>query len=483
VQDSQDLIQCSLDKLTVGERVRIHICDANGILLLARGQVVSQEIFYRLQLECPDGFYSTESWPEPYYRKRSEPRASDDSGNAPEPAAAHTMSVEALRSGMRIAHSICDDRGVLLLAAHSTITPRFLQLLRNRKLQRVIVRPAESAAITKPDEVQTPLTSRLDALSDHLVTQNATPTMERWTSRRHLPEAALVEQAHLKLADYNRSVEVLAEGMEAVSRGVPGMLKSAMGMLKTFIESMAMDMDLIPYLLALKSTSHEYLYNHCMNVSLLSMNMAAQIGYSQKQVHQLGVAALFSDVGMIAVPDSIRMAERPLSEEETHVIQQHPVHTLQMLGRNAGIDPVVLFVSFQVHERCDGSGYPRQRHKPAIHPYARIIGLADVYSAMTCPRPYRDPLPPYDTMEAILAQAKFGEFDAVALRGLLDCMSLYPIGSSVKLNTGDRGQVVRSAPGRYDRPVIALQSTRSDEFGEIIDLMENQDLNVVRVLS
>jgi HD-GYP domain-containing protein (c-di-GMP phosphodiesterase class II) len=141
-------------------------------------------------------------------------------------------------------------------------------------------------------------------------------------------------------------------------------------------------------------------------------------------------------------------------------------------------------VAYQIHERCDGSGYPRGRAAPQIHPLAKIAGVADTFTALVSRRPYRPGMLPYHAMVKMLQDVGLGLYDAQIVRALLNTVSLFPIGSYVALSDGRLGKVIRSNGGTYDRPV--LETWERNDLGadpKLVDLREHPDLKVVRALA
>ena len=90
---------------------------------------------------------------------------------------------------------------------------------------------------------------------------------------------------------------------------------------------------------------------------------------------------------------------------------------------------------------------------------------------------------PCRTIEAMLGQTRLGSLDPAALRGLLDCLSLFPIGSTVQLSNGGTAKVIRATPGCYDRPVVNTLDSNDRPTADVLHLTDSPDLKVVRVLS
>ncbi len=117
-----------------------------------------------------------------------------------------------------------------------------------------------------------------------------------------------------------------------------------------------------------------------------------------------------------------------------------------------------------------------------IHPYARVVAAADAYAAMCSNRPHRNGRSPYQAMEILLKQASRDLFDRGVIRTFLDCMSLFPVGSYVKLSNGQAAKVVHANPGLHTRPVVLLLDRDGSESDIELDLGRDDTVQVVQAL-
>ncbi|RME41228.1 MAG: HD domain-containing protein [Planctomycetota bacterium] len=193
----------------------------------------------------------------------------------------------------------------------------------------------------------------------------------------------------------------------------------------------------------------------------------------------VGMGGLLHDIGMLRVPLSIRQAARPLTEREWHEVRRHPLHSLDMLASVRGLPQLVKMIVYQVHERSDGSGYPRGRRDAHLHQLSKIVGVADAYAAMTRERPYRPAMAPYEAARTILYEGAQGRFDRSIVRAMLDTVSLFPIGSRVVLSNGAAARVLRAVPGLHTRPVVEELGGDGSPTGHIIELAQNDHLRIV----
>lgn len=182
---------------------------------------------------------------------------------------------------------------------------------------------------------------------------------------------------------------------------------------------------------------------------------------------------------MLRIPGQIRLAPRKLTPRERREIDKHPLYTLEMLEGVRGLPDIIKVIGYQSHERADGSGYPNQTMGEVLHPYSMIVAIADMFTAMTRPRPYRPAVMPYEAARTILISGSAHKFDLQIVRAFLDAMSLFPVGSIVQLNDGNRARVVRANPDFHTKPVIELLDHDDKLTNQIIDLSNEPELKVI----
>ncbi|MFN3476751.1 MAG: HD-GYP domain-containing protein, partial [Candidatus Methylomirabilales bacterium] len=188
----------------------------------------------------------------------------------------------------------------------------------------------------------------------------------------------------------------------------------------------------------------------------------------------LGLVALLHDVGMACLPEALLTRKGPLSSEEQALLERHSEEGAQLL-RNLGPQYTWLAeVVLQVHEQMDGSGYPQGLRGEEIHEYAYIVGLADVYESLVHHRPFRRRLGPLEALKEIL-QRKRSAFPDRILKALIRALSTFPVGSLVRLNTGEIGRVMAKNKDFPLRPVVEILARRDKRLEEpvIIDLSQS----------
>lgn len=192
-----------------------------------------------------------------------------------------------------------------------------------------------------------------------------------------------------------------------------------------------------------------------VNVSVLATKLGMGLGYQREALVGLALAGLLHDVGMFQLPESLLAKPGKFTEEERARVRQHPEHGFQLLSKLGSQYGWLAQVARQEHERWDGQGYPRGLKETQIHEYARIIGIVDIFDALMSPRPYRRKLMPHEAVRELLMAEK-ASFPNQIIKALVQQFSLFPIGTMVRLNTGEVGAVSQLNPRYPLRPVVTV---------------------------
>ncbi len=391
------------------------------------------------------------------------------------------LPVGSLRVGMELARDIYGQNGVLLLAAGSTITEQFLHRLSAKGVYKV---RTTHDRVAVPLEVPVPdrepwVVDRLDRL---LITGEVDACIAQANKIKRLPLSQLQEATCEGEHHYGKCVDRLSSITMDICRGSQSAVSAAVDVVSQFVGMVQLDSGLLPAIMQLKTSPNEYLFHHGMNVALLSMTVAGQMGLPRDEILSIGMGALLQDVGMMCIPEGLRLALRALTPEERKEVDRHPLYSLNFLENVTGISQKTLLIVYQSHERNDSQGYPHGRHPMLIHPYAKLVAIADTYTALASDRPYRNAMSPYDAIVAVLRGAGKDQYDRHMMRAFLDTVSLFPIGSFVRLSNGTIGKVLRANPGKHTCPVVLLIDGDGCETATEIDLSQPGMPKVIEAL-
>ena len=176
-----------------------------------------------------------------------------------------------------------------------------------------------------------------------------------------------------------------------------------------------------------------YTCGHSQRVAMLSREIAKASGFSPAKVQQVYLSGLLHDVGKIGVPESVLCKEGRLTDEEYADIKRHPAIGAKILQGIRQLDEVVIGILTH-HERPDGRGYPRGLKGMEVPMEGRIVGLADVFDAMTSDRTYRKALPLTQVIDEI-RRCSGTQFDPMLVEKFL-AMNIEKLLEDIRRPTG-----------------------------------------------
>jgi HD-GYP domain-containing protein (c-di-GMP phosphodiesterase class II) len=239
----------------------------------------------------------------------------------------------------------------------------------------------------------------------------------------------------------------------------------------------------------------QYTHNHSVNVSLLSMALGNRAGYPKVELADLGLAALFHDLGKTNIPMEVLNKPGEFTDDEWKMMRNHPTEGVLSLTSMRSITTLpgrMASASFEHHMNLDFSGYPKLNVPWKLSMTGRILMIADCYDAMTSSRVYRrEPMSPSKVLGFMFGKAG-KSFDLTLMKLFMTCVGIIPIGSLVLLDTNELAVVLKPAvdPADAEHPyvkVITDTSGTAIENGREIDLHEKDEsgeykYNIVRLL-
>jgi HD-GYP domain-containing protein (c-di-GMP phosphodiesterase class II) len=338
---------------------------------------------------------------------------------------------------------------VLLLAAGQSVASE-------RQLRRL-----REAAVTPPPPPR-PATPPPDLLSETVAAEPLPTIAEEHEVTSHALFRPRIERA-LSLRRY---VTEATDGLlRRVATGGPPDMPELVSVSSRMAGEVAADPYAIATLTHLRQCD-DYTIEHSADVAILMVAIGRVLGYPEEELRLLALAGLMHDVGKQRVPAKILRKPGGLTEDEFAVVRRHPEYGAELLecagGARGDRSPQeVLAVVLEHHERLNGSGYPNGAAGDRIHAYSRIAAVADTFDAMTAERIYRKGTPAREAVLRLYAE-RGTLFDPQAVTALVKLVGVYPVGTRVRLNTGERGVVVAPNPLDSTRAVVEVDH---DRFG------------------
>ncbi|MGM0845836.1 MAG: HD-GYP domain-containing protein [Bacillota bacterium] len=352
------------------------------------------------------------------------------------------ISAKTLKPGMVMASTVYNVNGQPLIKSGVSVTDRMIQRLVQLNIQYVYIEDGLSAGIEASDSIPAKVrhdaVSKIDSTFSHLEKNSVSNNL-----------VALEQSA----ANFKEVIDTILNEIKGSN-------------------------DLLT-LLTDVFTYDSYVFHHSFNVTLYTLAIGIELGMPPKQLDMLGLGAIMHDIGKMKVPEDILMKPDKLTYDEFNEVQKHSEYGFNILRQLHNVSLLVAHCAFQHHERLDGSGYPRGLKGDEIHPFAKILAVADVFDALTSNRVYRGAMLPHEALE-ILYAGSGTLFDTNVIQAFRNSVAIYPNGMVVVLNDGRRGIVEKQNKGLTDRPILRIIAEQGEELTQpySLDLAKNLDSTI-----
>ncbi len=282
---------------------------------------------------------------------------------------------------------------------------------------------------------------------------------------------SVIKEGKKKAAEvFMDAIETMKEMVEAQQLGKKINMRKMNTTVQTMVDNILENRDTYLGLTNLKMYD-EYTFAHSVNTSLLASALGTFLRFEKPQVAALGLAGLLHDIGKATVPHEIINKPGKLTDAEWEQLKRHPVEGALALADIPGVTKMAMVAAFEHHQHGD-RGYPvigvRQ------HLYSQIISLSDAYDAITAARVYYSIQTPVDKAIRILWTKRGTSFNPMLVKAFVNMMGIFPVGTVLKLDTGDVGLVMHQTPDLMRPRVLLL--TRFDgserDTGAEVSLLE-----------
>jgi len=352
------------------------------------------------------------------------------------------MPISLSRPGMKLAKKIYSDDGIVLLAEGVELNASLIRRLGECGISFLYIQDARTEGITFPE-----------LLSDETQLHAIKTIRTSFREFVHMPQRS-------KIAPYPYVGRKMKEIMNLI------------------MDDLYQSQDAMIMLMNLHTVDH-YLYMHSLNVCVYTTLLGMAHGYNREELMTLGLGALLHDIGKTQISMQVLLKPGALSDYEFEEMKRHTERGFYLLKDEPNIPLLAAHCAYQHHERLNGSGYPRGIRGDEIHEYAKWIGIVDSYDAMTSHRIYREAMLPHQAVESLYSGSDI-LYDTSMLQLFRDKVAIYPIGLTVKLNTGQSAVVSDINSSCVHRPVLRVLT---DEYGVELntpfELDLSKNLNVI----
>ena len=278
---------------------------------------------------------------------------------------------------------------------------------------------------------------------------------------------------------YAQSVSVTKELMTSVRMGRSPNIKKIKRVVQGIVDQILNEETSLIGLTTIRDYD-EYTFTHSVNVCIFSVALGKRLGFGKVQLYDLGMAALFHDIGKSRVPAEIINKSGGLTDDEWRLVAAHPwlgaLALFQLRGQQ-DLPYRAMIVAHEHHMKLDLTGYPRPIRPRALSMFSKIVAVADGFDAATSRRAYQStPMNPAQVMQEMRDSPRRG-MDPVVVKAFINMTGIYPVGTLVTLDTFELGIVhaVNPIADMLSRPIIRIISDEVRNLvhpGVIVDLAE-----------
>ncbi|NEU30098.1 HD-GYP domain-containing protein [bacterium LRH843] len=355
------------------------------------------------------------------------------------------VATKSIRAGAKLGKPILSDNGQILLHKGAVLSERFINRLNEKGISFVYVEDERTddidAASTLTDKTKSFAVSTIKKEFIHIA--NELKSKRGFSGDRLSISFSKVVKAILSDINHNK-------------------------------EALSLLSDVYVY--------DSYIFTHSLNVTVYSLGLAVKLGFNEKQLMEIGMGALLHDVGKMAISTEILNKPAALTDDEFTIIKTHAKAGYDLLRRTPNISLLSAHCALQHHERLNGTGYPQGLKQNQIHKYAQIIGIADVFDAVTSQRVYRKPMLPHEALE-LLYSGSGSQFDPKLIEIFRKTVALYPVGITVTLSDARVGIVSKQNHLLGTHPIVRIISEKGKEIENTydLDLAEHMNLTIVAI--
>jgi HD-GYP domain-containing protein (c-di-GMP phosphodiesterase class II) len=351
--------------------------------------------------------------------------------------------------------------GIGTVAMHRDVSPRdwlvFLSLV-------------QSTGVDDPEERLTQLREKLEGAGVHAFT--LTPPAEQGETNREKAK----ERAK---RTYAQSVAATRDLMTSVRMGASPNIKKIKRVVQSIVDQVLNEETSLIGLTTIRDYD-EYTFTHSVNVCIFSVALGKRLGLTKLQLYDLGMAALFHDIGKSRVPSEVLNKVGALADDDWRMIASHPWFGVLSLFQVRGAQELpyrAIVVAFEHHMKRDLTGYPRPIRERQMSVFSKIVAVADGFDAATSRRSYQTvPFSPAQVMMEMRDNPRRG-MDPVIVKAFINLTGIYPVGTLVILDTFELGIVhaVNPLQDMLSRPIVRVITDPSGNTlfpGELVDLAD-----------
>jgi len=271
---------------------------------------------------------------------------------------------------------------------------------------------------------------------------------------------------------YRESVKIVKSVMEDIRGGKMFNNNAVKNVASNIAEITRKNRNVLTSVTKLKHHDN-YTFQHSMNVSIYAASLASHLGMKQSEIEVIANAGLLHDVGKMLVPSDILNKPGKLSDEEFVIMRNHVQYGYDFLKKQ-NIPTEMLRLTYEHHERYDGSGYPNGLKDEHISIEGKIGAVVDIYDAITSDRVYHKGMEPPSALKLMFKWAD-SHINKKVFQFFIKNIGIYPVGSLVLMSSHELGIVGKTNLNKPTDPVVLIfMNQKGDKLPiKAVDLSKN----------
>ena len=388
---------------------------------------------------------------------------------------AYYISLDKLRIGMFVileiswfAHNFTRNRFKIK-------SSRQIDAIKHLGLEKIRIDPSKCDVTSLQDDPPPQPETLSTASPNDVEQQNAVQKIQHIEDiNRHRAHVVDCEKNFVRASSVikNINTKIFAQPEQAYSE--------ASDLIDQMIASMVTERDVTVNLMSDKAGGEE-MYQHSLNVAVLAMMLAKELGMPAEDIKHLGMGCLFHDVGKLDIPQWIVTKTTSRNRNENALLQMHCKYG-EPIAKKLGLGRQEMFIILQHHERVDGSGYPDKIKGEEISRLARIAAIVNAFDNYCNPSNPSNSLSPYAALAHMFAKER-SKFENVFLTTFIRCMGVYPPGTVVLLSDGSYAMVISV---NFNKPLLPVVLVHDPDIPRneaiILDLQNELDISIQKVI-
>ena len=320
------------------------------------------------------------------------------------------MNLSKLKGNEQLAKTVFDDNGRILLCVGTSLRGKYIKILQGHGIESVYIE---------------------DEISKGIVVEE------------FLDESTKIE-----------SKNAIKDTFEKFYKKEERQLDKVLNTANKIIDDIISQSDIAVNIMDLKAKD-EKIFGHSVNVCALSVLAGIKMGYNMLRLKDIATGALLHDIGKLLIPKEILDKKSELTPEEDDILKEHSKKGYDLISNHCNISSFSKVIVLEHHEKCDGSGYPKGLKKDEIHEYARLVAIANDFETMISKDSNSKKMFAYEAVEYLVGMGQ-SLYDGDIVNEFIKNISVYPNGSGVILNNGQKGIIKRQNNGLPTRPVVRV---------------------------